>query len=167
VAPPVYIAALSHGLEGGPGLNFEIGLNDPAAPTKTYPFDIVVQLTYEGTAGSGTDYNALPATVTIPAGSLKVNLTAVGSQDQEVEFSETIVAKIGQGPYAVVARPPTVAKGRDFQHQVGIALNYLDDDDMGPPRPIGLIPSGGQMNSLEKDTRDAANEGNNLPVVGV
>jgi hypothetical protein len=52
--------------------------------------DTVLSLTPSGTAIEGTDYNNLPATLTIPAGSLSRTVTIVGSADAIVESDETV-----------------------------------------------------------------------------
>lgn len=58
--------------------------------------DVVVTLSYSGTATSGTDYNTPSTTITIPAGSLFID-AAVGVatiQDSDAEGNETIIIDI-------------------------------------------------------------------------
>lgn len=58
---------------------------------------LVVNLTRSGTAVSGTDYNALPTTVTIPAGAASTAITLTIRDDTFVEGNETAVLTIATG----------------------------------------------------------------------
>ncbi len=55
---------------------------------------LAVYLAYSGTATAGTDYEALPAVVEIPAGASETILRVVPRQDREPEGDETVVARI-------------------------------------------------------------------------
>lgn len=58
---------------------------------------LVVNLARSGTAVSGTDYNALPATVTIPAGAASATITLTIRDDTFVEGNETAVLTVATG----------------------------------------------------------------------
>lgn len=76
--------------------------------------DLVLNLTYTGTAARGSDYTA-PATVTIPAGDSIATLTIVPIGDAQTEGSETVVvtasgsAMIGNNRVTVADAVATVA----------------------------------------------------------
>ncbi len=55
---------------------------------------MTVYLTYEGTATSGKDYEGLPKTVIIPAGTNQVSLLVQPLQDNLLEGDETVIARL-------------------------------------------------------------------------
>jgi gliding motility-associated-like protein len=61
--------------------------NDPSLLNS----DVSVDLTIQGTATNGVDYTGLPATVTIPAGSLTANLSLSAIQDGIAESTESVI----------------------------------------------------------------------------
>ncbi len=62
--------------------------------------DVVVNYTLGGTATSGLDYTALSGTVTIPAGSLGVDVPLAIINDTDFEGTETIEFTLAPGSYA-------------------------------------------------------------------
>jgi len=60
---------------------------------------LTVNLSYSGTATNGTDYTA-PASVTIPAAALGVDVPVTITNDNDVEGTETIILNIDPGSYA-------------------------------------------------------------------
>jgi PilY1 beta-propeller domain/Calx-beta domain len=74
--------------ESGDDGTFTVALTDLSSS------DTVLSLTPSGTAVEGTDYNTLPATVTIPAGSLSEIITIIGSADAIVESDESVLLTI-------------------------------------------------------------------------
>ena len=66
---------------------------------------IVVNFTFAGTATRGTDYLTPPATATIPAGALSVDVPIVPIDDSSLEGNETVVITLRSGPGYVIAGP--------------------------------------------------------------
>ncbi len=66
---------------------------------------IVVNFTFAGTAARGTDYLTPPATATIPAGALSVDVPIVPIDDSSLEGNETVVITLRSGPGYVIAGP--------------------------------------------------------------
>lgn len=65
---------------------------------------LTVRLNVSGTASAGSDYDALPATVTIPAGRSSVSVSVQPKRDRRVERTETVIVTVGNGAgYAPVA----------------------------------------------------------------
>jgi len=58
---------------------------------------LVVPLIYGGTAIAGSDYSALPSSVTIPAGASSASIEMIPLTDNEVEGVETFTVSIGAG----------------------------------------------------------------------
>jgi len=56
--------------------------------------DLVVTYSIGGSAGNGTDYNALSGAVTIPAGSTSATITITPKQDSAVEGPESVSLKL-------------------------------------------------------------------------
>ena len=78
---------------------------------------LTVALTYAGTATSGTDYTALPATVAIPAGAATATLTLTPLNDTVAEDFETVVATLATNAAYVIDPTATTA-----------TLTVVDDD---------------------------------------
>lgn len=66
---------------------------------------LAVQLTYGGTGTTASDYKALPAVVTIPAGSLSAAISVQAFADSAVEGSETVIANVAANAAYSVASP--------------------------------------------------------------
>ncbi len=63
---------------------------------------LTVNLQVRGTATAGTDYNSLPATVTIPAGAVSVTVPLIIRDDTVSETTETVVVSVLAGSgYAI------------------------------------------------------------------
>jgi secreted trypsin-like serine protease len=58
---------------------------------------LTVNLQVRGTATAGTDYNSLPATVTIPAGATSVTVPLIVKDDAVSETTETVVVSVLAG----------------------------------------------------------------------
>ncbi len=83
---------------------------------------LAVSLRASGTATSGSDYNAVPATVTIPAGAASVNVIINPVDDTLVELTETLVLAIGSN--AAYAIDSTLTNA---------TVSILDNDAPPPP----------------------------------
>jgi hypothetical protein len=73
--------------------------------------DTVVAFTVSGTATAGTDYPALPASITIPSGETSATLTVRPTQDAVEETDENVVLTLtdpGIGSYGLVRDTATV-----------------------------------------------------------
>ncbi|MCX6885618.1 MAG: hypothetical protein NTX27_11300 [Verrucomicrobia bacterium] len=74
----------------------------PANDTATFTFNregdvsapLTVNLTISGTAVNGTDYQAIPTSVTFPAGSATTTVTITPIDDSLIESPETVILKI-------------------------------------------------------------------------
>ena len=89
------IAVLSNAVERGviPGA-FRVSRADAA-------HDLVVNLSVAGTAVAGQAYEALPATVMIPAGATFVDVRVVPLLDHETVQDATVEVSLAPGPYGV------------------------------------------------------------------
>jgi len=67
--------------------------------------DLTVRYTVGGTATPGSDYVALPGTVTIPAGSATATILVTPLDDSVPEVAETVIVTLSQDPAYVPARP--------------------------------------------------------------
>lgn len=86
---------------------------------------LTVNYTVSGTATSGTDYTALPGSVTFQAGATSTNITVAVLDDSEAEFTETVILTIdGSLSYGIGTGSATVS--------------ILDDE----PATISLAPVG-------------------------
>ena len=101
VPTTVSVTALGDVLEGG-GTTFRV-TRDLASRLLT------VNLSYSGTATSGTDYSALPSTVTFANGLTTLDVTVTALADNTVEGDETIIASVSSGTgYTPGGSPATV-----------------------------------------------------------
>ena len=82
--------------------------------------DVVVGVTYSGTATSDVDYGAVPISVTIPTGQSTASITITATQDGDIEGDETIVIDI-----ASVTGGSAVESGVQQQ-----TLTITDDDSV-------------------------------------
>jgi hypothetical protein len=87
--PVVSIAKTADGNEQGPEHGTLMVRQDVVSPT-----DTVVNINVAGTATAGSDYEALPTSITIPAGQTSVEILAIVFDDADVEDAETIVVEI-------------------------------------------------------------------------
>ncbi|GEP42188.1 Calx-beta domain-containing protein [Brevifollis gellanilyticus] len=88
-------SVVSNIVEGGATTPVKFYLNRTGSTTAA----LTVNLSYSGTATNGTDYTA-PASVTIPAGALGVDVPVTITNDVDIEGTETIVLNIDPGSYA-------------------------------------------------------------------
>lgn len=102
---------------------------EPGSNTGTWTFtrtgnltqDLTVLFDITGTATSGTDYTALPASVTIPANQTTATLTLTPLDDSAVEGSETVILTLKTNPNS------SYSVGNPSSDTVNIA-----DDDVLP-----------------------------------
>lgn len=93
---------------------------------------LTVNYTVSGTATSGSDYTALPGTVTFQAGAISTNITVAVSNDPDVEFTETVILTIsGSLSYGIGSGAATV--------------NILDNE----PSTVTLAPTTAETRLLE------------------
>ena len=86
--------------EAGP-TNGTFTISRDGAPDAT----IVVNLQVTGTATRGTDYVTLPATATIPAGAISVDVPVVPINDTALESNETVILTLRSGSGYVISGP--------------------------------------------------------------
>lgn len=77
------------------GTDGSFAFNLPAGVTAAVP--VTLNFTLSGTAASGTDYNALTGTATIPAGQPGVAVMLTAVDDQVIEPTETVVVTFTGG----------------------------------------------------------------------
>jgi len=93
---------------------------------------LTVNYTVGGTATSGTDYVALPGSVTFQVGAISTNIAVAVTGDSEAEFTETVIL--------------TVAGSPDYAIGSGLAtVNLLDDE----PATISIAPATSETRLLE------------------
>ena len=99
--PTVTVAATTPtAYEAGPANGVFTISRDTAADTS-----LPVSYSISGTAVSGTDYQTVPTTTTIPAGAISVNVNIVPKDDSLVEPAETAILTLGASPSYVVGSP--------------------------------------------------------------
>lgn len=116
--PTLAFETVSSSVEENANASVQLKLNYPS------PEDVVVNLTYAGTAVSGTDYTA-PETLTIPIGQTTADLTIEISDDTDIEIIEDI--------QVTIASANGVALGDSITH----TLSLVSDDY--PTYSIGEI----------------------------
>jgi len=98
----------------------------------------VVGLTYGGTATSGSDFTALPATVTIPAGQTSVTLTVPVLNDSVLEGPETVIVTLanivsGNAQLAASGTVATVTIADNESALVRVSQPQGRNEDGGAP----------------------------------
>jgi hypothetical protein len=128
----VGIVATTSGNETGPvSIVFTIS-QDGIAPT-----DTVINLALSGSATSGADFTAPPATVTIPAGQTSATVTVPVINDTVVEANETLIVTMSLGNHSsLVALDPnqtaaTATIADNDSAQVGVAA-AAQGNEAGP-----------------------------------
>jgi RHS repeat-associated protein len=91
---------------------------------------LVVNLSAGGTATAGSDYAALPATVTIPAGAATAAVPVTPADDLTVESEETVILTLSGGATYAVGSPSA-------------ATVTIADNDTHPPTVALTKPVGG------------------------
>jgi hypothetical protein len=86
---------------------------------------LTVYLEYDGTATSGSDYQALPQQVTIPAGTNETEFLVLPFDDQLVEGPEIVRARI--------ALPELATRGYIASHYASEAMVVIHDGEPGAP----------------------------------
>ncbi|WP_075090917.1 FAD-dependent oxidoreductase [Haloferula sp. BvORR071] len=92
-------------LEPQSGLAASAKLSFNRTGARTAP--LVIKLAVGGAATAGSDYPALPATVTIPAGAGTATLTVTPAADSLAEGSESVVVSIGADAAYVIGELPS------------------------------------------------------------
>jgi hypothetical protein len=101
---------------------------------------------WSGSATSGSDYTALPATVIIPAGQSSVAVNVVPLNDSSIEPLEDIIATIGSSSAYVrdsTATTATVSMSDDDSPVVTVAAVDANASEAGPDSGIFLITRSG------------------------
>ncbi|MEX6689823.1 Calx-beta domain-containing protein [Danxiaibacter flavus] len=131
-------------VDEGASTTISIGL--PSGITSTS--DIPVSIGISGTAGSVVDYDALPATVTIPAGSNYITFPVNAMTDNIIEADETVVITEGTLPagYTYGNKVSTVTikdkTGTPANMQISISPATINvDEGSGTTISVGL-PAG-------------------------
>lgn len=91
---------------------------------------LTVSLSMSGTATSGTDYQAIPSSVIIPAGAATATVTVTPIDDSIVDASETVIATIQS------------SRGYDIGSSDNATVTITDNDAAAPP-PTGNTGGGG------------------------
>ena len=116
-----FTSTSSSGLESVSPVNFAVNINTVSG------IDALANYAVTGTAtGSGFDYTLADGTVTIPAGSTTANITALITNDAEVELSETIIITLSS--------PTDATLGANSIHTYTIN----DNDSFGYTGPGGV-----------------------------
>ncbi|MGH7176842.1 MAG: LamG-like jellyroll fold domain-containing protein [Tepidisphaeraceae bacterium] len=94
---------------------------------------LVVSYAASGSATPGADYQVLPGTVTIPAGSSSVSFSVLPIDDSVVEGSETVIVTLGaSAEYVVVGASSTVnIADNDADLTTALAAHYKLDENGG------------------------------------
>jgi len=113
---------------------------------------LTVTLNTSGTATSGTDYTALPATVTIAAGQSSVSFAVAAIDDNIVEGPETAVFSIGAGSTYVVdplnsAATVTIADN-DVLPTLSIIASQPNATESGTPGQFTITRTGNTTAAL-------------------
>ncbi|MFN0317554.1 MAG: Calx-beta domain-containing protein [Burkholderiales bacterium] len=88
---------------------------------------LTASLTVGGTATSGSDYTALPASVTIPAGSASVLVTVTPVNDTLVEADETVVLSLASSAnYTVGTASATITIASDDAAPASVSVAATD-----------------------------------------
>ncbi|MBI4657829.1 MAG: S8 family serine peptidase [Verrucomicrobia bacterium] len=106
------VTLLSEGASAG--AQFSIGRTGDTTASLT------VRLALGGTATNGTDYNLLPETLTIPAGSSSANLTMIPIDDHAIELPEAVIVTVKPDSAYVVG-----------SLNIGIIVISDNDPDLG------------------------------------
>jgi hypothetical protein len=138
------IVRTNHGSEAGPaaGLFTLTQTNTSTAETR-------VAFAVSGTATSGSDYTALAATATIPAGQTSVTIPVTVLNDQQLEGMETVVVTLttiqAGDPQLVIdpaANSATVEIADDETGLVGVTVT-ANGNEAGPVSIVFTITQGG------------------------
>lgn len=140
-------------LLGGGGTSVSVAATDPEASeagsnpgsftvtrTGSTAAPLAVSVTVGGTASSGADYQAIPATLTLPAGSASVAVAVVPIDDSAVEPSETVVLNLSAGTGYVVGAPASATvtiRDNEGGGETGVIFSERFDGVNTPALPSG------------------------------
>lgn len=94
---------------------------------------LTVQYTLGGMAGNGTDYQTLPASVTIPAGQTSAVVTVAPIDDGDIEDQETVVLTLNSSSAYIIGSPNS-ATVTISDNDTSVAVEVLDAEasESGP-----------------------------------
>ncbi len=128
------------------GTSATITVKLPAGITSTSAIDVPISVS--GTATSGTDYDVLPTSVTIPAGSNSVTFPVNAKTDQIIEGDETITITggtlptgytYGSNPFVVTIKDKT---GTPANMQISFTPATVDVDEGASTTLTVKLPTG-------------------------
>src|SRR5262249_40689611 len=100
---------------------------------RTNPAALTVSYTVSGTAAAGTDYQSLPGTVTIPAGSASATITVNPIDDAAPEPTESVVVTLAAGASYTVGSPSSATVSiADDEPVVSIEATDPSASEAGP-----------------------------------
>lgn len=105
-----------------------------------------IPVAWSGTATNGTDFAALPAVVTIPAGQASVSLTLSPSNDSDIESTETVIATVQASPGHVIdssGSTATIEVTDDDVPVVTVSVPDASASESGPDSGLFLIHRSG------------------------
>jgi len=94
--------------------------------------NLVVNFSRSGTASSGSDFSALPTSVTIPAAQSSTNLTVTPQQDASNEGNETVILTLSANANYTIGSPSS-------------ATVTIADDDRSTVSIVASIPTASEM----------------------
>jgi hypothetical protein len=97
--------------------------------------DLAVVYAVGGTATPGADYQALPGTVTLPAGSSTAVVTVTPTDDTLIEGPESVVLTLGPGPAYTVGAPAAATVTIDDDERPVVTITVSDDASEAGPDP--------------------------------
>ena len=88
--------------------------------------DLTVNYLVTGTATGGSDYVALPGSVTIPTGSASVNVSVVPTKNEVIESDETVIVDIDTGAGYIIGSPNSATVTIVDDDSAGIIVNNVN-----------------------------------------
>uniref|UniRef100_UPI0030CA181D Calx-beta domain-containing protein n=1 Tax=uncultured Sphaerotilus sp. TaxID=474984 RepID=UPI0030CA181D len=125
-------------VEGEVASGYTVSLSQPAVT------DVVVKLTYTGTATDGSDYTAVTS-VTVPAGQTSATFDIATIDDALAEGTETITVSLGEitgGGFEAIA-------GNPAQATVTVTTSLVDDSGPFGPEDTCLVSISGPGSVVE------------------
>ena len=102
--------------------------------------DLTVQYTLGGTASHGNDYQAIPASTTIPAGQSSATVTITPIPDALAEGDETVILTISPNSSYLVGNPGSATVTiADAPNTVTVVATDANASEAGPD-PGGADP---------------------------
>jgi len=111
---------------------------------------LTVSYTLAGTATTGSDFPAMPATVTFAPGAATATVTVNPTTDSTVESDETVILTLAPGSGYTLGTPST-------------ATGTITNDDAGTPPPSGTL-RGWELNTTNVGLAPFSLVGSQLPV---